>query len=655
MPFTSETGKSQRMLQIIQNLTKQVDYLSRTNRFLMSQMEILKAQNNELTERLSSINSILNGIFKTDGILSAYLKVVSNNINKLPQGHRFSQIKEFVCILSFMGPHYYELLHENLLLPSYRTALHYKNELFNAYSINNSLFDANIEHVTSILSNFLPRGFSGKLVLMADAACVTPYVSIANDGQVTGLLETKRVGMRVVHDTKSKPTIFQQFLNEHQHEVIQAEFGLMIGALDPSIRPLPIGCIPSTSGKATYDIVEKIEKLVIQMRDKGFNVIGLATDGDQAYNKYSIAFIKSLSANFDQFMISDISNAMKHLIPFYHFSDPYHLTKRDRYRKISLDEYFIYPLDNNTKLTKYSLHALNIPKYLLDDDKGRKQEDILPRKLFNFSVLAQIIERNDANLFISMLPSTLLLESIHSESLARQSRIHCLLLGGSLVLIYYFLIHFIPENDNSSESISKSELRSKVCFTEEWCREYIFTAFAIADQLCTEKDVHMGVLGDHFLEHLFGNIRRLSKGDDTHPKFIKSLKDILLERCLLIHCGLDHKTPVSRCDSGQKLTEIEKIEILQMKVYLEIAKAILANSITVPEEEHIIKISNAKEKFNLARVSELFELICSEKNVPISTKSMGILLTGGLANIRRWQASCQFSRLNDESNDENSE
>ena len=165
----------------------------------------------------------------------------------------------------------------------------------------------------------------------------------------------------------------------------------------------------------------------------------------------------------------------------------------------------------------------------------------------------------------------------------------------------------------------------------------------------------MGVLGDHFLEHLFGNIRRLSKGDDTHPKFIKSLKDILLERCLLIQCGMNQKIPTSRCDSGQKLTENDKIAILPMKEYLEIAKGILANSITLPEEEHITKISNEKGKFNLARFSAFFEHICIEKNVRISTKSMGILLTGGLANIRRWQASCQFARLNDEFDDENSE
>ena len=88
-------------------------------------------------------------------------------------------------------------------------------------------------------------------------------------------------------------------------------------------------------------------------------------------------------------------------------------------------------------------------------------------------------------------------------------------------------------------------------FTHDWCEEYIFTVMNIAYLVVTEEEFNLDRVGSHYQEHAFANVRRHSKGDSIHVKFIKSMKYILLEKELYNQLEIDESIPVSRCDSGQ--------------------------------------------------------------------------------------------------------
>lgn len=69
------------------------------------------------------------------------------------------------------------------------------------------------------------------------------------------------------------------FIKVNYDLVIQAEFGITYAPLSLDSSPIPIGCISSTSGKATLDKIEKVQALIASLKAK-HEIIGLGTDGD---------------------------------------------------------------------------------------------------------------------------------------------------------------------------------------------------------------------------------------------------------------------------------------------------------------------------------------------------------------------------------------
>lgn len=108
-------------------------------------------------------------------ILMSYINILKKNITRQPKGFRYKGLKEYFTLLSFMGPHYYGILSENMIFPTYRRTLDYKKEFLQKYQITNSLFDGSIENIIQIIQKFLPSNFKGKAVIMVDAASVTHW------------------------------------------------------------------------------------------------------------------------------------------------------------------------------------------------------------------------------------------------------------------------------------------------------------------------------------------------------------------------------------------------------------------------------------------------------------------------------------------------
>lgn len=229
---------------------------------------------------------------------------------------------------------------------------------------------------------------------------------------------------------------FLEFIKLNYNSVIRAEFGMTLTPLDPQYKQFPIACIPSTSGKATLELRTQIESIISQM-PKNINIIGLGTDGDETYNIYSNTFIDKIIKDFKKFLTLNALEVVDTYKILLHFSDPFHLTKRDRYRKSSRPEFLVSPYDAYETRSANDLKEIGIPPYLLDDNKGRKMEDDIPKKLFSLQKIQKIIVSEDFHLLISMLPSTLMLEGLHRESLSRQETIDYLLFGASIVLILF--------------------------------------------------------------------------------------------------------------------------------------------------------------------------------------------------------------------------
>lgn len=649
--FTPETSLSA-------NQAKRIKDLERSNEFFIKENERLTKINNQLRERVKMLEDISTNFFDTlyndqslSPILKSYIHILKKNITRQPKGYRYQGLKEFFTLLSFMGPHYYGILSKNMIFPSYRRTLDYKKEFLNKYQITDGLFDGSTENIKKIIQKFLPIDFSGKAVIMVDAASVTPYVKVHPDGTVEGIIGCTQVDEKTVEDFQKKESDFLFFVNSHADMVIRAEFGITFAPLSPEYKSFPIACIQAHSGKATKEFVQFIENLIIELRND-YNIVGLGTDGDNSYHIYPSNFMKSLIAEFDSLKDMTIIEIIDKLSILMHFSDPYHLVNRDRYRKVSIFCFSISPMDLDCTRDSKNLEDIGIPPYILDDNKGRKMEDGLPKKLFNLLNLYKILEHDDMALFISMLPSTLIMESLHTEDLSRQATIDYLLFGASIVFIFYCMAKHVIEKKEKSLENRIEEFKEKMCFTLEWCEDYIFTSINIAYLVYTEENIDVGACGSHDQEHVFGNVRRHSKNDNTHSRFIKSMKYILLEKELCDDIGIEEPIPVSRSDSGRSICGGEKPVLQSFGFYLSKAKELWMNITDFPEDSILSSIESSEEKMSLGELISFFG-DCSEKiRYSISTKSTGMIKTGGLGNAKIWNAIEQMEDLLDDEDSE---
>lgn len=437
---------------------------------------------------------------------------------------------------------------------------------------------------------------------------------------------------------------FSEFIKIHYNSLIQAEFGITFAPLDPNYPQFPIGCIPATSGKATLEIVENIESLIMQLNGT-ISIVGLGTDGDNSYHKYCKQFITCLINKFEDIFDFTPYDIIKRFDILMHFSDPFHLVKRDRYRKVSIIEFNTSPTDFDSPRSVKDLESLGIPQYLLDDNKGRKMEDDLPKKLFSKDIIDKVIETGDFNLIISMLPSTLIMTSIHQDDLDRKTTIDYLMFGASIVLLYYCNVDYIVNETLNPYKMNKDEYLKKLCFTKEWCEEYIFTTICIASLLMTEENIDLGACGSHYQEHNFANVRRHSKNDDTHSKFRSSMKYILLEQILIKELENEIPVPVSRSNSGRSIYGQLPVDVHPFEHYLRNAKRLWRNVTYFNKKCIITAIKETKPKMSVNELKSILKSYIPKNKCSISTKSTGMIRTGGLANARRWNAITQAKDL----------
>lgn len=620
-----------------QQLLKRVQKLENEKSELLHRVNRLEA---ELAEQISLNTDFSSGY----PLLAKLVRCLQVNSTRHPEGRRYSELDDFFALLSFMGPHFFEIFHKQLLFPSYRTALVYRERYLEDFGIGEGVFNGDFDNIKDLLTMFLPRDYEGKLVLMIDAAYVTPYVKIYSSGKVTGLIHRAELPPEVAQEIIEDPEKFRRFCFDNKDKIVQADFVMMVAATDPTIAPIPLCCKPAKSGTATMNEVWRIEDLIGKLGESGYQIAGLATDGDTLYGRYSCNFVIALISKVTEFPDHTLPEVMSDMSMLFHFSDPFHLVKRDRYKKVRGIPFSGVPNEIGQLYSVDDLVELGIPQYLLDNDKARKMEDSLPLKLFSYEILELVISEGDPQLVFLMLPSTLLMESLHSEELSRQKRIDYLLYGASLVLLYHLVQNDYAEHASNNPKTTNKFIASHYGFTKPWCKEYISVVFAIAHLLATEPNVHLGSCGTHFLEHFFGAIRRHSQGDDTHQRFLSSMQNVLLERLLLQRLGISLDPPPRRSDSGARVSDSDVLEFRPMIEYLYWAKTLLNCFITFPKRLNLDWIAPQSDKSGFEHLSELLFKVDYEERFEISTKSEVITATGGLSNSRRWHARTQIVR-----------
>lgn len=538
--FTSDTGKCSRNFQIKDTQNKQAKIQKADNERFRTKFYRLKEQFLNYVQANDQPNlwsKIMNYCKEKYNILHEHISNI--HVSTSTRGNRFAseKLREFFILVSFHGRSVIELLKKTFAFPSWRSISTWKKDFLDKYKIN---FDGSEESLLQIVEAIYDGEMHDKRVVVAvDAVSVSPNISISSDGKVTGLIQLDHIEPSEALNVIRSPEDFGAFVEKYAHQAIRYFFVLYLCPLDRNYISIPICMIAQTSGNANRSITSKFDEVLQNLRSIGFDVIGEAYDGDPGWLSRAIAFAQEICKNVlekPDLSLEDLAEISVHVSSgTYMYEDMLHLVKCDRYRKASGAALCPTLYDASPTITRDSFEEAGIPRWIIDNNKYTKMDDSLPLKFFTLDNIERLRKQERHDLAFSLLPSTLLIEAVLNENYSREERLSLLSFGFSIIYIYYIELQDYTSNKYAQpQSTSKAKGKGKcvTLYEKKYCSKYLSLCAALSVQISQKNAIDLGALGSHYLEHFFGHVRRVSKGDDSADMFISKCNDAIMKHII---------------------------------------------------------------------------------------------------------------------------
>ena len=251
------------------------------------------------------------------------------------------------------------------------------------------------------------------------------------------------------------------------------------------------------------------------------------------------------------------------------------------------------------------------------------------------------------DLSFSIIPSTLLIEAVLNENYDKKQRIDLLSFGFSIIYIYYQDLNEYTKEGKTLQSTSKQKGNGKcvTLFEKKFCQKYLALTASLICQISKKDSVDLGALGSHHLEHFFGNIRRLSQGNDTSNKFAKKCYDALLRQILSHGLNIDITEEKRVSSSGVFIEEQSEIVHSERFIdYLQVAWCLFApfreNGEFFNQQVYQLATVDGSQIMSEEDAFEAIESILmsgqKKKNIKIiSAKKEKMIIRSGLTNDKR--------------------
>lgn len=553
----------------IRSLEMTIHRLKDINKSLIDENELLRSQLTNSMETPKMIESIgknfprlvehINCLFQN----SVYC---NNRSNKYP-GH----LKLWYLHMASFGESFYNQLHYDFGFPVFRTVQNYKKKSIDESGINISMLDGSVDSINKLLSFCWNKEVDddNRCVIAVDAASITASVVINKIGEVTGLTTHLKIEKAAREALAEGIDAFSEFIEANKSEICKYFFICYLNPLSPNRKPFPIVAVKTINGNANEELVAFVNQLISVLQDSFQNVIsiiGVSFDGDPGWLHLLGPILDTIPKitltinetdhqeedvlyNLEDFNIPLSNLLLSHegLLPF---EDILHLLKCGRYRIINNPIFCTWPSIEEKNFKREDLHEVGIPEYILDDSRCKKMEDIYPLIMFNYKILANIVSSKPELLPI-FAPLTLLCEAIFNYKLTRTERLQNITIAFSFMLLY------------REEIKLQQSPRENCVFDMIFCNKFISLCQSLSVIISNPKAVHLGALGTHWLEHFFGHIRQLCKGDDSVDRVEQALVYTVISKYISYSTGqiIEPQKRKSRSDSGCILEgEVQEIE-----------------------------------------------------------------------------------------------
>lgn len=557
--FTKESGKDSRKGQIQSRKNDEKTSLERENQLIRNTMNHYKEKYEKTLHELNEFkeaNLFLTNLYHQYPYLFKHLCSLNllNENENAKYGHRFiDDVVPFYLLINTAGDYVSNILHRYFGFPCPKTCRNLKNKFKDRFGLNENTLDGSLESIQKLIQLFW-KSDDKRCVIAVDAAAVKAKISIHKDGVVDGLLEDLKIDKSLVELYSQNEDEFYSFYQFYHDEIVKYYFVFYVCALNNNNKSFPIVIKKKTKGAADNDINEDLEVIIANCQDAGMEVVGISFDGDPSY----LHFVENMCEEICIIDKLDLKQPLSKLFQSYKgvliFEDALHLLKCSRYRLVCGSQ--ICPsLSNDHKTFGIDdLKDIGIKEYLLDPSKSKKMDDNLPLLLFSQENIEKALLKKRYDIVLSMLPSYLLANSLFSTELNRNQRIEQLSFGCSIALIYYNdYINYNFEKGKQSRSRQGGTNQHMTLFDPIWLKKYISLTTSLVQVIREQKEVHLGSLGTHFLEHFFGMVRRFCRGNDCASSFEQAVDNIIVYKLLQKEKFTDLNIQPGRSDSGVRL------------------------------------------------------------------------------------------------------
>ena len=621
-------------------MQKKIYKLEKENRSLKKVVAMLSAKISNLETKTRNSNldfSVIDMLQSCYPFLAAHLCSVIRN-SRSSHGNSFPSEFEHVYIeFAQVGEASWNLFVKYFGFPSFRTVQRYRSQCLCQKGISIDLLDGSFEHIKCLIQMFI-SSFNERMILAIDAAAVSPKITIHKNGFVEGFLSEIRLSKDSVSMIKGSLTTFHAFVNANKEDIIKDFFVVYACPIESRCGGFPLALIPKNNGSASIEIISKTEEIYLICKQLGIEMQGMAFDGDTGWLKYVKYFTNLFhDMDFTKNLVECIARDQDVPLPF---EDVLHLIKCLRYRIVCGSNICPFP-DNDVAITSDELLKYDVPAWVLDPSQYKKMDDFLPFMLFNKNIVTKAIEKCNYGVVLTLLPATLMLQSVFDRELNRGER----LINLSICYAIFYVYHVCYENQKKNKmnlkqtfSMKKGENDHMKLYDINFLDKAMSLCYSLSTIICDGRQVHLGALGTYWLEHFFGNVRRKCQNNDSSSSFMRSITNSILLKAIRAD---EEKEPKNkhRSDSGvflQEMSDWEGFELEPIGCFIRSAFDMFITFGSSFNEEQIHNLMPFLPTFDIKN-EQFFMVINSFRtrdqkfDFPLSTRALRVTFSSGFS------------------------
>lgn len=327
--------------------------------------------------------------------------------------------------------------------------------------------------------------------------------------------------------------------------------------INPELKTIPIYVYPTKNGRAHADIIFIFDKLISILHECGINIIYTATDGDTYYNHIN-------EETFDIFVIEAFKGGFYAAIEAWEenpsikrINDMLHCIKLARKRLIIGDVVL------NSKKLINQINAqtfeeiLKLGNTLTDDSDFAKMSDYYALNFFSFQNLEILLNKNQYDLALYLLPFTCWSEALINQSISKKIRLN--LLQISFDILYQFYLQNNLEPRKKGITLTNVEGSEALTFADNnFIIRCLNSIVGTGYVLIKYDDIGLDRIGTQIIENFFGRVRISCNHYDSYERILSAISHTLLRNNILtqydIHLQIEKRVNTGGIHISQSQT-----------------------------------------------------------------------------------------------------